>query len=357
MIINRTPDYLLLEGLVEHCQKYNEDSFIVEKTDRSPVPFLLEIVSYNSVKINFEEPIPVSELLIITTELVNSSDEIVDTHFYTSEIKKEIPNEIPDDESEEEFEMDIFDNVIEFQGVDEKGKSPRIIIKGYPLEQYSDYPSINERLKLETDEEGKIIPEINYNFSTDLIYEIEATYNKNKIFKKFINGQPTIYYSSIYHITQASDELGILIKTGEENEFDLKLLIWKYSKMAFTLAGIATTNIKIDYTKSVIQEYVTLKVLLSFIAKSIRDVNFSPDKAEESLQKLQVRLGDFEHGPAVETLTTQLIKAHKELANRVNHIEENLPEYFKHLQSTKNVQNKTYKGRKVDRTNKFGGKK
>lgn len=356
MNINRTLDYLLLEGLVEHCQKYNEDSFIVEKADRSPIPFLLEIVNANSVKLNFDDEIKLDELIIITTELINIDDEVIDTHFYTSEILPD-KNSSSNDDKNTEFEFDIFDNTIEVEGVDENGKSPKFFIKGYRLEQYRDYPEINDRIQLEVDSDGKLIMELEYDFQQDMIYEIEANYNKKKILKKLIVGQPTIYYSSIYHISQASDEIGILIKTGKENEFDLKLLIWKYSKMAFTLAGIATTAIKIDYTKSIIQEYVTLKVLLSFIAKSIRDINFTPNKAEESLQKLQVRLGDFEHGPAMETLTTQLIKAHKELANKVNHIEQNLPEYFKHLQSTKNVQNKTYKGHKVNRTNKFGGKK
>lgn len=349
----RTPNYLIIEGLVDHSQGYDENSFVIERADRTTVPFLLEILGENNVKINFDEEILDSRLLVFI-KLYNYDGGLALKEIIVSDLQEENVDEDTEEEVETDIpEIDIIGGIIMINGLEQfKPGELRVFIKGYNLEQYSDYAYLEEMVPLEFDNQGLVITDIEYPFVVDTIYEVIVLYKKKKYTKIYIHEQPTIYYASIYHVVQACNELGLLIDTGKQTEFDLKLLIWRYSKLAFGIAGIVA--IKYDSTKAIITEYVVKKVILHFITKAIRDINLTPSLAEKSLEKLQVRLGDFQHGGnPVETLTNQLLRTHKTLSGEVDDLEKMLPIYFSHLQATKTVENKNYKGLKVDRIQNF----
>lgn len=347
----RTPNYLIIEGLVEHSQGYNKDSFVVEKSDRDTVPFLLEILGKNSIKLNFDYEL-IDERVLVFIKLADNNDNIV----FKEIIVSDIHNFDSEESTNNDFEIEIFDGIIEIISSEKiKLSDIRGYIKGYELEQYGDYPITKDRLVFDVDSEGFIINDISYNFSINMIYDIEIIYKNKKIIETYIHDKPTFYYSSIYHVIQMSNELGILIDNGKESKIDLNILIWRYSKLAFGLAGISGNTIKHDSSKAIITEYVTLKSIIHFITKSIRDLNLTPGIAENSLGKLKVRLGDFQNGECLETLTTQLIKTHRELSRKVDELEKNLPEHFRYLQATKTSTNKNHKGLKIDRINNFWG--
>ncbi|MGL5022294.1 MAG: hypothetical protein ACRC5S_03250 [Cetobacterium sp.] len=351
MTHSRTPNHLIIEGLVEHSQCYNNNSFVVEKSDRDTVPFLLEILGKNSVKLNFDYELS-DERVLIFIQLVDNNDSIVFKEIIVSDLHS-IDSE---ENNNSDFNIEIFDGTIEIISNENiKFTDIKGYIKGYELEQYGDYPLIKDRIIFDVDSEGFINNSFEYNFSKDNIYDIEIIYKNKKFTEIYIHDKPTFYYSSIYHVIQMSNELGILIDNGKESRIDLNILIWRYSKLAFGLAGISGNTIKHDSSKAIITEYVTLKTIIHFITKSIRDLNLTPGLAENSLGKLKVRLGDFQNGEYLETLTTQLIKTHKELSRKVDELEKNLPEHFRYLQATKTSTAKNYKGLKIDRIQNFWG--
>lgn len=354
MKITRTSNYILLEEIGEHYQGYDEVSFILEKGDRTPVSFLLEIVSSTSVRLIFAEK--QEDKIIIFSNIKSSNQESIDSSILVSELEVE-KKEVIDNPIN--IEVEFIENEIEFPFLEEgdNPKDTRVILKVYEIEQYNDYPSSKERLVFES-EEGKITNNIiEYDFQKDKIYELEITHKKNKKIIPYIHDMPEIYYSSVYHLKEASSEVGLLIDDKKENTFDLKLLIWRFSKLAFAIAGISDKEIKRSAMRSVITEYVTSKVLVQLITKAITDINLTPGLAENSLGKIQIKLGDFEQGKGIETITTQLLKAHKMLADKVNQLERDLPEIFKYLQTGTNPSNKNYKGIKVERKKDFKGSK
>ena len=90
--------------------------------------------------------------------------------------------------------------------------------------------------------------------------------------------------------------------------------------------------------------------MLDIITQAIREANLNPEIAKDSLGSIAVTLADLSHGAATtETITTQLVRVHKELYEQVKDLEKNLRNYFTYLQAHENLENKDYKGKEVHR--------
>ena len=186
----------------------------------------------------------------------------------------------------------------------------------------------------------------------DKIYKVIIKYKKQKKEYYYIHGNPTHYYSSIYHLEKTANNLKLVLNKENINEFDLKLIIWKNSKYVMGIVG-ATRDIKHDYNYSVLNDFVTKKCLLDFIAKGLKDSNLNQDLAGDSLKLVSVSVGDFSHGAYVETVTTQLIKVYNVLFKELETLKAELPKIFRYLQSDIAVNNNNYKGKTISRTTSF----
>lgn len=345
MKITQYTNYILIEGLEEHSQAYSDKSFRVEKLDRSSVLFLLEIISPFDVKINLYEEI--KETLIVNIDTVKTVGIFIPEKQYTT---TEENNFKPIEKS---IELEIEDNVIIILN-----KMPILVsdifmnIKKYKIDQYSDFYEENKNIAFETNDKGYILDkEIPYTFDIDYVYKITCKYNGQTTILKHIAGKPTCYFSSIYHLKQFAANFDLYLDYSKKSEFDLKLMIWKYSNIVKGMAGISG-DIIYDENYSILNEYVTQKILSEIVAQSIRDSNITPDKTKETLGSISVTLADLSHGAAtVETITTQLVRVHKELTANVKDIEKNLRNYFSYLQAQDNVPHK--ENRIINRETKF----
>ena len=348
MKITKHTNYIQIEGLEEHSQAYDEKSFLLKRLDGSSVLFLLEIVSPFEVELNFMEEVT-EEILIVTIN-------INDTSISELAQNKVEPKPEPKPEAEElEYHFDEDGIVIENLGNLNAGDIA-IKMKRYSLERYDDFPEesivIDIPIDFYTSKERKIPFEI----ERDYIYRITTRFRENVKTTDYIYDRPTCYYSSIYHLKNLASNFNLYINEMKFTEFDLKLLIWKYSNIAVSIAGI-TGDVLYDYKNSLLNDYVGQRVLLDIIAQAIREANLNPDIAKDSLGSIAVTLADLSHGAATtETVTTQLVRVHKELYGRVKDLEKELSNYFSYLQAHDNLQNKSYKGKSVKRRIDFNPK-
>lgn len=327
-------NYILIEGLEEHSQAYSDESFRVERLDRSSVLFLLEIVSPFSVKLNLYKEI--NEPLLVTVN-INNNKVVLVTNKYVEDTKPEIKPEIPSDEN---IELDFTDDKIIIDSENPILASDiSIKMKKYSLERFDDFPDERINIEFETDEEGYINKEIPFEIKKDFIYRITTKYKNKSNTRDYIHDRPTCYYSSIHHLKMLASNFDLYLDYSKNSDFDIKLLIWKYSNIAKGIAGIVG-DIIYNENYSILNEYVTQKILLEIVAQSIRDTNITPDRAKETLGSIAVTLADLSHGAATtETITTQLVRVHKQLSSNVNDIEKNLRNYFSYLQAEDNITN------------------
>lgn len=362
MIITRYTSYILIEELKRHYLGYDENTFIVETYDGKTVPFLIEIVSEYSVKLllDFENLVEKIFIKINTTEEKNID---------VLSLKKE---EIIDNkENEFPIEVEFYDDYVNVNYFSDEEKfnenKLKIKLKEYSLEQFSDFvtreiniPIVYDRFDTdEIDDDFDFETEFKLNYqdddnkiAKDKIYKVIIKYKKQKKEYYYIHGNPTHYYSSIYHLEKTANNLKLVLNKENINEFDLKLIIWKNSKYVMGIVG-ATRDIKHDYNYSVLNDFVTKKCLLDFIAKGLKDSNLNPDLAGDSLKLVSVSVGDFSHGAYVETVTTQLIKVYNVLFKELETLKAELPKIFRYLQSDIAVNNSNYKGKTISRTTSF----
>lgn len=344
MKVTKYTNYILIEGLEEHYQAYDENSFRIEKLDRSSVLFLLEIVSPFSVKLNFLENVT-DEMLIVAIDI-----DKLKTITTTVEIKKEEP-QVPDEDEELEYNfkdgyLNIYNQGILYH------KDLKIVMEKYELERYDDFFDDKIYVDIPVNEFGEISKKIPLEMELDYIYRIFINFKGNKKTIEYIHEKPTLYYSSIYHLKQIAKNYDLYIKDTNKSEFDMKLLIWKYSKIAVGIAGISG-DIIYKQNNSILNDYVCQRALLEMVTSAIKDLNLTPDLAQDSLGAISVTLADLTHGAATtETMTTQLIKVHKQLLEQLESAEEKLKSVFSYLQAQDSI-DKQCVGRPVIRTDNF----
>lgn len=349
MQINKYTNYIQIEGLEEHSQAYDENSFLLKRLDGSSVLFLLEIVSPFEVELNFMEEVP-EEVLIVTININNKSVSMLAQN-KVEEIKPE-PEPIKE---ELEYHFEEKNIVIENKG-DFRTGDIAIKMKKYSLERYDDFPDETIIIDIPIDFYTSKDRKIPFEIERDYIYRITTRFRENTKTVDYIYDRPTCYFSSIYHIKQLASNFDLYINEMKLTEFDLKLLIWKYSNIAVSIAGI-TGDVIYQHKNSLLNDYVGQRALLDVVTQAIREVNLNPDIAKESLGSIAVTLADLSHGAATtETVTTQLVRVHKELYGQVKDLEKNLRNYFTYLQAHENLENKDYKGREVRRRTDFNPK-
>lgn len=363
MIIKRYTNYILIEELLKHYLGYDENTFIIEKNDGTPVPFLIEIVSEYSVKLLFEEDIIEEKIFIKINTNSENNIEIL-------KLKEELSNNT---EKKEDFpiKVEFYDEYINvlFFSKKEKFNPNKLKIKliEYNLEQFSDFKNreINIPIKYnplendEVDDEFDFEVEFKLNYENDenkiikdKIYKVVIKYKNNKKEYYYIHGNPTCYYSSIYHLEKTANNLNLILNKDNISDFDLKLIIWKNSKYVMGIVG-ATKDIKYDYNYSVLNDFVTKKCLLDFIVKGLKDSNLNPELATDTLKLISVTIGDFSHGASTETVTTQLIKVYNVLFKELEALKLELPKIFRYFQSDVAVNNNNYKGKTINRKTNF----
>lgn len=342
MEIVSNPQYLILKGLGEHSQGYNEESFKVFQGD-SKVPFIIEILGEDSVKLHFDNKLKDGNYVLFIKLFSIDGTLVIDTN-ECIKIEETPKDEDSNGESTPTMPtIEFLSNGLELEFNEEiLKKDIKITIEKYILEQFEDFSETKERITFEVDEDGHINKEIEYPWAKDSIYLVEVTYKKEKSKEYHIEGKPSLYFTSIYHILQMSKELGVMIEENNTTTFDLKLMIWRFSKVAYGMIGLRSD---VEDTKiAILGDYINNRVLLNYVTMVVRDINMDKDKAGDALMKYSVSLGDYENNNTqIETLVNQLMKVHKDLANRVTDMEEKLPGYFSHLQATVSIEKESDK--------------
>lgn len=337
-------NYIKIEGLEEHSQAYDKNSFIVKRLDGSSVLFLLEIVSPYEVNLIFNK-VNNDDVLIVTINVNNN----------TGIILTEKPEIIPEPEPEPEHKELAYHFEEEFLVLDTDEilykEDLSIKMLKYTLERYDDFPDETIKLEIPINENREIIKEIPFEIEYDRIYRITINYKGNIKTVDYIHDKPSCYFSSIYHIKNLASNFDLYINDMKLTEFDLKLLIWKYSKIAVSIAGI-TGDVIYDHKNALLNDYVGQRALLDIITQAIRETNLTPGISEKTLGTISVTLADLSHGGATtETITTQLIKVHKELYEQIKEMEKNLRNYFAYLQANENPEKQ--RGKEIIRNNSF----
>jgi hypothetical protein len=347
MNIKKYTDYILIEGLEEHSQGYDKQSFQIKRLDSSSVLFLIEIVSPYSVKLHFLEDIKETERLIVTININGNSQSL---------LAEEIIEAIPIVPAKEKKLKYIFkDDSIVIKTKDTIMKDElEIYIEKFCLERYDDFPDEEIYVDIPCDDKGRINNIIPFNFELDYIYKVHIEYNNEIIDREYIHKKPTFYISSIYHIKQLANNYDLYITENEKTEFDIKLLLWKYSKIAYGIAGTVTDDVVYVQNNALLNDYVCHRVLLDIVSTALTDINLTPDLVEKSLGTISVTLADLSHGEATtETMTTQLIKTHQELLKYVEHLEEQIEDVFDYLYCDKKIADQSINGKPVKRIGNY----
>lgn len=342
MIATKYPNYIQIEGLEEHSQAYDENSFILRRVNGSSVLFTLEIVSPTEVKLLLQEENNDKFMILITNINGVETSTILVRREEDTEQKPIIPEVPIEEENIKYYFNDDFMVIRKIGGNDSCIKSKDLIIeiKEYTLERYDDFYEESIMPVFNVDCQGNVIPDIEFKIKLDRIYRITITYKGKTTVDDYIHKTPTCYFSSIYHIKNLANNFDLIMPENNKTEFDLKLLIWKYSRMAVSIAGI-TGDVIYEHKNSLLNDYVGKKVFLDVITKAIRDTNINPDKAKETLGSIAVTLADLSHGAtATETVTTQLLKVHKSLYQDIKDYEKQMRELFSYLQATESVDKK-----------------
>lgn len=349
MEIKKYTDYILIEGLEEHSQGYDKNSFILKRLDGSSVLFLLEIVSPFSVKLNLLEK--VEEQLIVTININKKSQSLLAQEIIEAKPIIPVVNNKP--------KYVFTDNGIIIQSKNVIMKEELMIyIEKYTLERYDDFAEDIIYLDILADEKGRIQHKIHFNFEIDYIYRVHIQYKDDEIIEEYIHKKPTYYISSIYHLKQIANKYDVYIKENNKTEFDMKLLIWKYSKIAYSIAGTISNDVVYAQNNALLNDYVCNRSLLEIITTALRDINLTPDLTEKSLGAISVTLADLSHGATTtETMTTQLIKVHKELLEYVEHLEEQIEDVFDYLYSDKTIVDQSIQGKPIKRIGNYYPKK
>ncbi len=346
MRINKYTNYIQIEGLEEHSQAYDENSFLLKRLDGSSVLFLLEIVSPFEVELNFMEEVP-EEVLIVTININGKS---------VSELAQNKKEEVKPEPKPETAKLEYHfeeDGIVIENSDNLRTGDIAIKMKKYSLERYDDFPDEEICVDIPIDFYYSRDRKIPFKIERDYIYRITTRFRETTKTEDYIYDKPTCYFSSIYHLKNLASNFDLYINEMKLTEFDLKLLIWKYSNIAVSIAGI-TGDVIYQHKNSLLNDYVGQRALLDIITQAIREANLNPEIAKESLGSIAVTLADLSHGAATtETVTTQLIKVHKQLYEQVKDLEKNLRNYFTYLQAHDNLENKSYKGKEVHRRTDF----
>lgn len=346
MDIKKYTDYILIEGLEEHSQGYDKTSFLVKRLDSSSVLFLIEIVSPYSIKLHFLENIKENEKLIVTININEKSESLL-----AEEIKKDIPL-VPVKENKLKYTFTDDAIIIKTKNTILKTELD-INIEKYALERYDDFADEEIYVDIPCDDQGRINNIIPFKFELDYIYKIHIEYNDEIIDREYIHKKPTFYISSIYHIKQLAKNYDLYIQDTNKTEFDMKLLLWKYSKIAYGIAGTVTDDVVYIQNNALLNDYVCHRTLLDMVSNALTDINLTPDLVENSLGTISVTLADLSHGATTtETMTTQLIKTHQELLKYVEHLEEQIEDVFDYLYTDKPL-DKQIVGKPVKRIGEY----
>jgi hypothetical protein len=199
-------------------------------------------------------------------------------------------------------------------------------ISGYKLHEYSDFLSSYETIS-DYEEPNGIGDKIffRFGFKTEMVYDINVIFKGNEKIsltiknKKHLQGKPKLYFTTKYHLEALINELEIDIKLPES--FDLNLMIWKYSQLAFQESGLSFNSIDslLDYELMVLGNYTAYKIILTkYTSYLLSSYITQKDNGKTPSDVSEFDLGEFSYKKGSGSSTEKI----KELKDKINQLRE-----------------------------------
>lgn len=291
-----------------YSQSYNENSFIVLLEDNTLLSYIIEILSPTNINLKFENYTDTNSIKMDSKLFLESGEEFNFSNtfiIHETITKPELPTDpnvhvnppvdppanptsgyltgntsITDDTGIKKIIIKCNNNSVILFHQNLNPDISFITVKKFSLENFDDFCEDETNLILANNKSE-------FEFEKDFVYSIIVE-NENLTFSEnYINGKPSVYFSSVKNIMRLSDKFSIKISELKDN-FDLKLKIWQESKNALSYAGVNQVDVK-NNDIGLLNKYVTYKIFAFLLAKNLIDLSYVPDtEKQESISSLKL---------------------------------------------------------------------